>query len=70
MNKEDFLALGGILELIALAVAPIAAWLTHIFWTVGALFGDDPVTTQQYVLMALGAFIPPIGVIHGLVLWF
>lgn len=39
----------------------IAAWLTHIVVCL---------TTARYVLLLAGAILPPIGVIHGIGVWF
>ena len=39
----------------------IAAWLTHIFHCLFA---------AKYLLLIAGAFIAPVGVIHGIGLWF
>ena len=50
-----------LLGLIALVLAPIAAWVTHI---VSCLI------TGKYVLLIAGAIIAPVGVIHGIGLWF
>lgn len=51
-------------------VVNIAAWFTHVVWIVKALASDHGATAGQITLGILGAVIPPIGVVHGWVLWF
>ena len=42
-------------------LALIGAWLTHVVVTI---------QTASWVLLVVGAFIPPIGIIHGFMIWF
>jgi hypothetical protein len=56
--------------LIVFALASLAAWFTHVAWIVKVLASATPATTGQVVLGILGAFVPPVGVVHGVVLWF
>jgi hypothetical protein len=58
------------LFIIALGIAPIAAWITHIYWSLSGLFTGSMTETSDFVIAVLGAFIPPIGIIHGIYLWF
>lgn len=53
----------------AFAVMAVA-WLTHIVWVIGKLAGPTGVTVGQIILALLGSFIPPVGVIHGIMIWF
>jgi len=39
----------------------VAAWVTHIFHCL---------VTAKYLLLIAGAFVAPVGVIHGVGLWF
>jgi predicted membrane channel-forming protein YqfA (hemolysin III family) len=39
----------------------IASWLTHVFYCL---------MTAKYVLLVAGAFVFPVGMIHGTGLWF
>lgn len=55
---------------VAIILASAAAWVTHIVWIIRTLAGDAGATVGQMVLGALGAFMPPIGVIHGFLIWF
>jgi hypothetical protein len=44
-----------------LGVGCIAAWLTHVVACIKA---------GAYVLLLAGALVAPVGVIHGVMLWF
>ena len=46
---------------IALGLACIAAWMTHIIHCL---------MMAKYLLLIAGAFIAPVGVIHGVSVWF
>lgn len=46
---------------ISIVVAAFAAWLTHVVVTIKA---------GAYLLLLVGAFFFPVGVIHGLMIWF
>jgi hypothetical protein len=50
-------------------IACAAAWLTHVVWVIGKLAGPAGVTGGQLLLGALGSFVPPVGVIHGVMIW-
>ena len=64
------------LEDVAIAVVMVlgfscmAAWITHVVWGVNKLMSDAGATAGQIVLLLFGTFVPPIGVIHGLIIWF
>lgn len=55
---------------ITLMLALLAAWATHIIWTISTLSSETPATFGQMALAAIGAFMPPIGVVHGVMIWF
>lgn len=57
MNTNDI----GTIALLGIILASIAAWFTHIFHCLMA---------GKYLLLIAGAFIAPVGVIHGIGLWF
>jgi hypothetical protein len=59
----------GFLGLLALAITLVAAWVTHIVWIIGKLAGAGP-TLGQVALGVIGAFMPPVGMIHGFMIWF
>lgn len=59
----------GALAIIGVVVSSIAAWVTHVIWIIGALASDAGATGGQMMLGAVGAFMPPVGVIHGFMIW-
>ena len=54
---------------VVLLIALLAAELTHIIWAI-MLLGRDVITTGQLVLGVLGVVFPPLGIIHGVMIWF
>lgn len=42
-------------------VLSIAGWITHIVWCI---------QNREFLFMIAGALIAPMGVIHGICLWF
>lgn len=66
MDIETTVAVAGI----GFVVACIAAWVTHLIWVIGALASDAGATIGQMVLGGIGAFMPPVGVVHGFMIWF
>lgn len=53
-----------------MVLASIAAWATHVVWIIRVLASDKGATAGQIVLGAVGAFMPPVGVVHGVMIWF
>jgi hypothetical protein len=49
------------LIMIGIAVAAAAAWLTHVIHCL---------IHAKYLLLIAGAFVAPVGVIHGVGIWF
>lgn len=45
------------------------AWITHFVWIIKILASDKGATAGQMVLGALGAFMPPVGIVHGYLIW-
>lgn len=69
MNKNSFdtpVALG----VVAFALSLIAAWVTHLVWIIQTLAGPAGITGGQLILACLGAFVPPLGIMHGIMIWF
>ena len=60
----------GFLFILAAWVSSIAAYITHILWGIKLLSAAVNPATGQIVLGVLGAVIPPVGVLHGWLLWF
>lgn len=69
MKFEDKAAFGIGAGMIAFWFALIAAWVTHVIWIIATLASDFGATAGQMVLGAIGTFMPPVGVIHGLMIW-
>lgn len=69
-DAGDALGLGLVLAFIGSIAACIGAWVTHLVWVIGKLAGDGGVTLGQVILGILGLFVPPVGVIHGIMIWF
>ena len=63
---KTFLTTGVILAFLSI----IPAYLTHLFWMIGTLFGEADVTTKDLAIMVIGTLLPPIGAIHGYTIWF
>lgn len=53
-------AIAGIAALVGFWITLFAAWVTHVIHTI---------VNEQWVLMVVGAFIVPIGIIHGFIIW-
>ena len=67
MSEDSTLAFGAIAFVV---VALIGAWATHIVWIISTLASDAGATVGQMVMGGLGAFMPPVGAVHGLMIWF
>jgi hypothetical protein len=59
--SEVVYGLAAIIFVTVSIVGSMAAWVTHVIATIQA---------GSYILLAVGAFIAPIGVIHGIMIWF
>lgn len=55
---------------VLIILTPLAAWVTHIFWIISTLASSAGATVGQMVLGGIGAFMPPVGVVHGIMIWF
>ena len=53
-------AVGGIIFTIAIIVATAGAWIQHFITTV---------SEEMWVLLVVGAILPPVGVLHGWLVW-
>lgn len=59
--------LGAVVGL-AFIVASVAAWITHIVWTINVLLGSP--TFGEIAIGVIGIMFAPLGMIHGLMIWF
>lgn len=48
----------------------VAAWVTHIVVAISVLIGGSSISIAYGILLAVGVFMPPVGVIHGIGVWF
>lgn len=70
MHNRNFNPAGLFAALPAVFVLGVlSAWVTHVIWIIAQLASDFGATTGQIVLGLIGAFMPPVGVIHGLMIW-
>lgn len=53
-------ALAGFMLMIAVILATAGAWVQHFITTV---------SEEMWVLLVVGAIIPPVGVLHGWLVW-
>lgn len=51
-------------------VTIVAAYVTHLSWTILMLMGDVVPPANKIVLALIGAVVPPFGALHGVLLWF
>lgn len=49
------------LVIVGLAIATFAAWVTHIVACIAA---------GAWILLIIGCIVAPVGVIHGIMVWF
>lgn len=56
-----FKELCSLLAMLSVILIPLAAWLTHIIYSI---------MVEKYLLLIAGAIFPPIGMIHGIGVWF
>lgn len=59
-----------VVAFLGLIAAIIGAYLTHVIWILKTLASPVGATAGQIVLGILGIFVPPLGVLHGLMIWF
>ena len=69
-RSDDIAAIGvGSVFIAAMASLPLA-WLTHVIWFVRAMAHATDVTSPWPILLGLlGTFVPPIGILHGFMIW-
>ena len=61
--------MGFFLAAIGLAIAAVAGWVTHIVVTIQYLVGGGD-SIAYAALLVVGAFMAPVGMIHGWGIWF
>lgn len=53
-----------------LFIAAVAAYITHLWWSISTLMGDAAITVKMAVIMIVGVVAAPLGALHGVWLWF
>lgn len=66
IDTEDVVAFSVCAAVVSLPLA----FLTHMIWTIKLLMGGAALAGGQVALMLIGIIVPPIGILHGYVLWF
>lgn len=46
---------------LTLILCLIPAWITHVIYTI---------SHELWVLLVVGALVPPVGIVHGFMVWF
>ena len=69
IDVEEILAFSMMGALTCLMLSIPAAFITHLVWTIKLLMGGASIAGGQIVLMLVGIFVPPVGILHGYVLW-
>jgi hypothetical protein len=67
---KELLGLGMFLSVLGFVCALVAAWITHVVVTISVLVSGTSVSIAYGILLAVGVFMPPVGVIHGIGVWF
>lgn len=57
----------GVLSIVTLTFIAIAAWVTHVVACIGAITGTK--ILGGVLMLLLGVVIPPLGAIHGFMIW-
>lgn len=57
------------LGVMTIVLCSMGAWATHVVWIIKVLASDKGATLGQIVLGAVGTFFPPVGVVHGVMIW-
>lgn len=70
MGLAEKVGVGALAVWIGVLFTCVAGWITHVIVTIGALVGSASVGFGYGALLALGVFVPPVGVIHGIGVWF
>ena len=65
MSDDLIVILGSILFIIG----TVGAYIRHLAWTITLLLSDGNIAVQKLVLAGLGVVFPPVGMIHGWMLW-
>lgn len=61
-----------LISAVTLVLGSLAAWLTHVIVCLVRVFGNDPDVDaiSTALILVIGALLAPVGVIHGILIWF
>jgi len=68
--KTSFAEILTALSVIGFVVSLFAAYITHLVWSVISAMNASLDTVSEWFLVFAGLFFPPIGIVHGFVIWF
>lgn len=60
MNNTDWPLGCGVIAFLFI-ISAIPAWITHVIVTI---------LNEEWILLVVGALVPPVGVVHGWGIWF
>ena len=67
-STASLITIYGVAIFVALSVG--AAWVTHVMWSIKLLLADTAAPIGHWLIAAAGVIVPPVGIIHGVMLWF
>ena len=70
MSLAAKFSVGGVLTLLGLALASVAAMLTHVISTFLVVLKGGEAVWQAVAVLLVGLVIPILGVLHGVLIWF
>ena len=60
-NKDLFEMFVGVTAIVAMVSIPVGAWGTHVIYCI---------QKEEWVFLIAGAIAAPIGIVHGIGIWF
>ena len=66
MDNNDSAHITAVLIFLIFVSTSLAAFVTHVVWSINAAAE----TGSAIALLIIGVFIPPVGVVHGVAIWF
>jgi inner membrane protein involved in colicin E2 resistance len=70
MHPTDKVIVGFGSTMFVLWLLAFAAWVTNIVWIFKILMATANFATGIYVLAVITGVVPPLGIIHGVFMWF
>jgi len=60
----------GIALIAGVVIGTVGAYITHVIWWLQLAMSGQMDTNGEVVIAVLGTLVPPIGMIHGWMVWF